>query len=1098
MCQHLAAFLPATSEGRLTVNGVALVGERGALIAPAALRQWMAAIERRLNLRGLRVVDAPWVLLDPDTNEVVVPDPAAAGLAVEPEAFHALDDLAPSSRPDAAVAVGRYPLVGWAFTGDGEAMSRAQGVAFALRLTNNAAGLQPTLDALGAGDARHSPGQRRVGRAGEARRPARRGVGVTELEPGDIDEAFVPRPRGDVSFVELDNELVVAAPAGPFASDAHWLDRTASVVWNAFDGVTPLGVLVDELAAAFGADRDVVRDDVLELTRTLGRAGLLDGVAYVAPAVAHPLRPDGLPAGTALPAFTRRDLDGAVVRNEDLAGARWCAVNWSPSCGYCVNIAAELAEMVPGLDGHGCRAGPLRNRVGGREPPARRRRRAARPGPPRNAARPDRRRDRRRGRTGGRHRRRRSRVVHRHRDPFRVPGRCRGRRRDGARVRRGRSAGAAARSRRRPAPVTAAVDALVALVAAEGLPRREPPAPITLDDSTFATLLDAAARERITGHLDRALDAGWLRASDAQRDEALRRHESALSVDLILERLLVDTSTLLTRAGIRHRALKGPVVARTEYPDPALRSFGDVDILVDGAHFDAAVAHLERGGGHARYRQPRRNFNARFGKGVCVVTSDGLEIDLHRVFVAGPFGLAIDPSDLFADAEAVEIGGTAVPAPNASVRFLHACYHVALTSPRITATRDVAQIATRADLDVERALALAARWRGRAVVQRALRLTRNRLTADLDGPLYVWAERYRPDRFERAALRPYTSAGRSYAAQMAAGMWALRGFRARVEYATALLVPDRSYVRDREGSYVKRWARADRAHPRREGHPVTAAFSCLGFDFGVTATAPDLQRTVDALYAPFRAPVEVTTVFTLLERPAAGATGVSVLIFENDQQVRATTDRALALAHLVWQVSQHVIAAASESFLLLHAAAVERGNRAVLLPAPSGSGKSTLAAGLVTAGFGYLTDDVSAITLETGQIRPYPKPITLATEVVRQFERGGHHLLDDEARALMHTDAYVPCTAFGGRVGRESTAGTIVVPTYTVGRPTELTAMSRAEAVIVLGEQSFNFNELAPDALRLAADLVRACDCYRLTYSDLDAAVGLIAAAAPA
>ena len=132
-------------------------------------------------------------------------------------------------------------MVGWAFTGDGNPMSRAQGVAFALRLTNSTTGLQPTLDALGAGDARHSAGQRRVDRARAARGPARRGVGVTELTADDIDETFVPRPRGDVSFVEVDNELVVAAPTGPFASDAHWLDRTASIVWNAFDGVTPLG-----------------------------------------------------------------------------------------------------------------------------------------------------------------------------------------------------------------------------------------------------------------------------------------------------------------------------------------------------------------------------------------------------------------------------------------------------------------------------------------------------------------------------------------------------------------------------------------------------------------------------------------------------------------------------------------------------------------------------------------------------------------------------------------------------------------------------------------------------------------------------------------
>ena len=176
---------------------------------------------------------------------------------------------------------------------------------------------------------------------------------MTDVAADDIDETFVPRPRAEVSFVEVDNELVVVAPVGPSVSDAHWLDRTASIVWNAFDGESSLAELVDDLADAFGADRDRVRDDVLDLTRTLGRAGLLDGVAYVAPVVAHPLRPEGLPVGTPLPAFTRRDLDGAVVRNADLAGTRWCAVNWSPACGYCVNIATMLADLVPALEAAG-------------------------------------------------------------------------------------------------------------------------------------------------------------------------------------------------------------------------------------------------------------------------------------------------------------------------------------------------------------------------------------------------------------------------------------------------------------------------------------------------------------------------------------------------------------------------------------------------------------------------------------------------------------------------------------------------------------------------------------------------------------------------
>ena len=66
--------------------------------------------------------------------------------------------------------------------------------------------------------------------------------------PADtIDEQFVPRRRRDVSHVEVDDELVLAAPAQGARYDAHWLDRTASVVWKTFDGITPLGELIDDL-----------------------------------------------------------------------------------------------------------------------------------------------------------------------------------------------------------------------------------------------------------------------------------------------------------------------------------------------------------------------------------------------------------------------------------------------------------------------------------------------------------------------------------------------------------------------------------------------------------------------------------------------------------------------------------------------------------------------------------------------------------------------------------------------------------------------------------------------------------------------------------
>ena len=278
-----------------------------------------------------------------------------------------------------------------------------------------------------------------------------------------------------------------------------------------------------------------------------------------------------------------------------------------------------------------------------------------------------------------------------------------------------------------------AVDNLLARVAAQGLDSGVSVAGVPLADPAFGVLVQRALSERIVGHLVAALEAGTVAATETQRILAREAHEDALAIDLVLERLLVDTSIELTSAGIAHRALKGAAVAHTSYPDPALRSFGDVDILVDGRQFDAAIALLARAGGRRRYIEPRPNFVARFGKGVCVVTASGYEIDVHRVFTAGPFGLAIDADDLFAPPEIVSIGGVDVPALDATLRFLHACYHASLggSRPRLSALRDVAQTARAAQFDPERAWMLARRWRGRAVVQRAVTLTRESLAVRL-------------------------------------------------------------------------------------------------------------------------------------------------------------------------------------------------------------------------------------------------------------------------------------------------------------------------------------------------------------------------------
>jgi len=172
------------------------------------------------------------------------------------------------------------------------------------------------------------------------------------IAPAEIDRSFVPRPRADVAFVELDGEAVLAATAGDDGQLLiHWLNPIGTIVWQCFDGAASLDELIADLVEAFGADPDVVADDVVELSRALGRTGLLDGViAQVSfGSGGDGYEPEGAPLGTEVAQFARPDLEGHDVGLDDLRGHRLVLVNWSPSCGFCSSIAAELASLVADL-----------------------------------------------------------------------------------------------------------------------------------------------------------------------------------------------------------------------------------------------------------------------------------------------------------------------------------------------------------------------------------------------------------------------------------------------------------------------------------------------------------------------------------------------------------------------------------------------------------------------------------------------------------------------------------------------------------------------------------------------------------------------------
>jgi peroxiredoxin len=167
-----------------------------------------------------------------------------------------------------------------------------------------------------------------------------------EMSADDIDGTFVPRIKPEVDGVEVDGEAVLVID-GHWS--IHWLNQISTIVFGELDGVSSIDQVSERLSEAFNTDLEVVRNDVLNLTQDLGKAGFLEGVAaeefqYTSPSM------EGLPVGTVVPSFELPDLDGRTVTDRDvLLGRQTLLLNWSPHCGYCGKIGSEVAELQPKL-----------------------------------------------------------------------------------------------------------------------------------------------------------------------------------------------------------------------------------------------------------------------------------------------------------------------------------------------------------------------------------------------------------------------------------------------------------------------------------------------------------------------------------------------------------------------------------------------------------------------------------------------------------------------------------------------------------------------------------------------------------------------------
>lgn len=175
-----------------------------------------------------------------------------------------------------------------------------------------------------------------------------------------------------------------------------------------------------------------------------------------------------------------------------------------------------------------------------------------------------------------------------------------------------------------------------------------------------------------------------------------------------------------------------------------------------------------------------------------------------------------------------------------------------------------------------------------------------------------------------------------------------------------------------------------------------------------------------------------------------------------------------------------------ERFVTLHAAAVARDDRVVLLAGESGAGKTTLTLALLDAGWTYLSDDLAPVEIATGLVHPFPKPLGVKDrerwhDVAHAF--AGGPALDPPTGSFL-----VPPSAWD--VGRRPAPPSVLLfPAFTPGGALELEMLSKARAAALASPY---LRRLDASTVSLLNRLCTSADSYTVRYGSSAAAAGAI------
>lgn len=207
---------------------------------------------------------------------------------------------------------------------------------------------------------------------------------------------------------------------------------------------------------------------------------------------------------------------------------------------------------------------------------------------------------------------------------------------------------------------------------------------------------------------------------------------------------------------------------------------------------------------------------------------------------------------------------------------------------------------------------------------------------------------------------------------------------------------------------------------------------------------------------------------------------------DRDGTCLATGDLAAVVDELVFDITYRTIDAAAQHGTVLHAAAVRRHDRVVLLLGPTGTGKSTLSCFLAQRGWEFLGDDAVSVL---------PGPSIVGSGLPAKLRPASLSLLDPLDVALPSLTATPSGQTYVGwprAVGVDPYPSVMVALHRSDNVATELRELSKTELLRELAFSTFAFADNQPRLFPVLADLADEVPGLTLTYDGLaDAAAAL-------